>query len=363
MNYKEGRIGRQETAAAAGIACAMSGMFAVNTARFYEKGNSGYFSSILSALLSLMAALLIGAVMRKKRIPHLGELYRRAFGPVCVVPVALMSSLLLAYAAAAPLIRMLMILCRYVFIEAPVQRSALYFVACILALGVAGLEVIGRTARLFVMLILGSVLVTFVVAAPAFEAFRLFPLLGNGMPDALWLSVTGISRFFPALLTLLICGEGVHGMENAATGAAVAAGAGGLLTAGSQLCLGMLYPAGMLAGMHAPMYRATMSVHTGGAMLRTDKLLLFIWTMGGLIAGGFYTYAGALLYAKSTGMRDVRPGVTALGALAGTMTLLGMLNLDWLERAAAFLSEFGWACFLLPPLLAVGIVLIRRKEA
>ncbi|MEG1524008.1 MAG: GerAB/ArcD/ProY family transporter [Clostridia bacterium] len=363
MNLREGRIGRQETAAVALIACTICGIFSMNTENFYRQGNSSYISSALSAGLSLLAFFLIAEAMRRKHCRNLAALYRMAYGRILAIPLSFVTLLMLIYSAIMPLDRLLIILCRYVFIETTAQQVMLYMTACVVLLAWMGLEIIARTAKILVGVIVLAFFVAFLIAIPAYEVYRLYPLLGNGLGSTFLLGLTGIARFFPGVLALLICGVGVQGLNSAATGANAGILGGGLLTVGSQLCLGMTYPASLLATMHAPMYRLTMSVKTGSSYLRTDKLLLFFWMMAGLLVGGFYAYTGALLYAGTAYMRDIRPAAAAVGLSIGALTLIGYLQFAWFESIMLFLHVYAWALLLLPPMMAAMIVSIKPEHA
>lgn len=361
MNLRQGRIGKQEAAAMAMIACISCGVFAVDAHTTYAAGDSAYVSSALAAMLSLLMFYLVAEAMRRKHCETLSQLYRLAFGRVLSVPMAFISMLALLYAAAMPLAQLLLIMNHYVYVHAPTPHIALYLLPCLLILAWMGLEIIGRTAKLLVGIILISFLVAYIIAIPAYEPFRLYPLLGNGLAETLRRSATGTVRFFPALLCLLICGRGVHGVENAASGAVAASVGGGLVASVTQLFLGMAYPYYMLADMPAPLYRLTMAVSGAKVYLRADKVLLFFWMLAGMIAGGLFAYAAALLYAGATRIRDIRPAVAAVVSVICAVALMGQLNLPQFIEAADVLINFAWLAALLPPLLASMIAVLKKE--
>lgn len=332
MNLRQGRIGKQESAALGMMASVIGGIFLMNTASFYGRGNSSYLSSVLSAGLALLAFYLVAESMRRTGCEHLAMLYQKAFGRILCLPMGLLTACTVAVSAVVPLTRLMYIMGWYVFMESSAAEVALYFLPPILFLAWRGLETIGRTAKLYLPSVVLSVVVALIVASPAYEAFRLYPLLGNGLRHTLELAVIGVSRFFPALLALLICGKGMQGLDNVAVSANVATIGGAVLTGGSQLFLGMTYSYQALSKMHSPMYQLTMSVRTGSAYLRTDKVLLFMWTIGGLIAGGFFAYAAALMYASACKMRDIRPAAAMFAILIGSLTVMGHLELPAFER-------------------------------
>ncbi len=345
------------------IACISCGIFLMDAHVAYDSGDSAYVSSALAAMVSLLLFYLVAEAMRRKRCENLSQLYRLAFGRVLSVPMAFISVLVLLYTAAMPLAQLLLIMNHYVYVHAQASDIALYLLPCLFILAWMGLEIIGRTAKIFAGVILISFLIAYIIAIPAYESFRLYPLLGTGLPEILHVSAIGTVRFFPALLCLLICGRGVHGVQNAASGAAVAAVGGGLVAGTTQFFLGMAYPNYMLAHMPAPLYRLTMAVSGARVYLRADKVLVFFWMLAGMIAGGLFAYAAALLYAGVTRMRDIRPAVAAMVSVICAATLMEQLNLSWFIDTAAVLMEFAWLAALLPPLLAAMIAVLKKKEA
>lgn len=342
------------------IASVFGALFAVDTGATYATGNSAYLSTLLAAMLSVAVFLLVAYAMKQSGKRHLGELFQYAFGRVAGAAVSCMVSLALVYAGAIPLIRIVLILCRFVFVEVAASSVAAYFLVCIVVLAAAGLETVGRTARLFFIITFLSILLAFLIASPDFDAFHLYPLLGNGLHAALWQGLRATERFLPALCALLALGVGVQGVDVAASEGKKAVLFSGVFASCAQLCLGMTYCYDELAQMHSPMYRITMTVRMGASSLRSDKLLLFIWTMGGIISGAFYTYAAALLFSKSCGIGDIRPPAVTLGILSGVLILLGNRNVGWLQDGAAFLWNWLFLFFLAPVLLAVGITLLKR---
>lgn len=363
MNLKQGRIGKQETASIALIACVACGIFSMNTTTVYASGNASYLSSAVAALLSLLLFYVIAEAMRRTRCKNLAQLYRFAFGRLLSIPIAFFTLVMLIYTAAMPLIRHLLIMNQYIYVLDEVHKVALYLVPCVLLLSWMGLEIIGRTAKLFAVLILLSFAVALIIAIPAYKSYRLYPLLGTGLKNTLLFSLTGVGRFFPPLLCLLVCGTGVHGVENAAVGAAAGALGGGLVTAIVQFLLGMTFPYYMLFDMPAPLYRLTMAVPSGSMFLRADKLLLFFWLLSGLITAGYFAYSAALLFTGTARMRDIRPASASVALVVCSVTLMGQLNLKPFLMVIQFLWDKAWLALLLPPMLAVFITLFKKEAA
>lgn len=362
MNLCEGRVGRQEAAAVAGVACVTAGIFAVNTRVSYVAGNAAYVATLFAAAAALGVFCVVAAVMRARGCDSLHALYRFAGGSAGGYVLSLLTALTLLYAAVVPLARMLNILSRYIFVESDTGQIALYFLPVVVVLAYMGLETITRTSRLFVMVILLSILVALVIALPVYESYRLYPLLGGDARLVAAQSLSATVRYLPVLFALLVCGRGVQGVSNVSRAALIAVIAGALVAALVQFCEGMAYSHETLASIPSPLYRLTAAVRSGGAYLRTDKLLLFFWLVGALLSAGFLCYAAALLYTRAAGMRDTRPSAAVFAVLCCALTLLAEMTNERAQRMMEAMSDWVWLPAAAPPLIAAGLALLRRRK-
>lgn len=361
MNLCEGRIGRQEATSLTAFGVAVSGLFYPNAASLYAHGNANYLAApVTLALLMLLFTLVIKA-MARRRAPHLGAFLCDALGGGMGRVAALAVVAYLVVAAAVPLIQFQLAMDRYVFPNSPVLNVCLYFLPPLLGLSFAGLETLGRTARLCLWPLAVALALPLILAIPSYRVNALFPL---ALEEPLFIArggVMGLSRMLAPLLSLLICTRGVFGVQNACRYGRIAIVAGGLFVCVAQLCVGLTYCYLDLRDMVFPFYRMVMTSYPG-VYLRMDKLLLFFWLVTGALCGAFYLYAAALLYCHATGVRDVRPAALSLSACAVTLTALASLDTaSWLRNVAAVIVEYLYLPALLPPVLA-SLVAFCRKE-
>ncbi len=362
MNLCEGRVGRQESAAMVWTACVIAVVFAVNTQESFSGGNASYAATLFAAPLALGLFCLTAAAMRARGCDTLQTLYRYAFGPAFGFIVSLLTIGMLTVMAAIPLAGTLAILCRYIFSDVKAGQIALYFLPVVATLTLMGLETISRTTRLFILVIFLSFLLLILIAIPAYEGFRLYPLLGGSAERLGRQAICATAGFLPALLALLICGRGVQGIQNASRSAAIAVCAAAALAGLIQFCLGMAFSHETLASIHAPIFRLTAAVRTGSAYLRTDKLLLFFWLIAAMLAAAFLSYSAALMYTRSSGMRDVRPAAAVFGIVACALSLMMETGGKWALQVAVFLQKWAWALLAAPPLLAAGTAMLRGRK-
>ena len=362
MNAREGRVGRQEAAALGILSCIAMGIFAREAHGAQQGGSGRYLACAFGAALALLVYVAVAGGMRAKGVPDLAALYTRAFGRVFGAAASLITALLLCVSAAEPLAGVFAILDGSIFLDAPVENVSFYALACLLFLALMGLETLTRTAKLFLKAVLLAMLVYVVVAAPAFEAFRLYPLLGEGLRGTLSAGLSESGRFLPVLLALLICANGLHGVENASVAAYASILVGGAVAAGVLLCIGLTFDEGMLAAVDAPVYRAMMAARTGSAYARADKLLVFFWAIAVLLCGGFFAYAAALLHMRAFRMRDVRPAAAAYAAAVAALMLLVRLGSDAAARLIEAAERFAFLPLTLLPLTAALIASLKRGE-
>ncbi|HWR22988.1 MAG TPA: GerAB/ArcD/ProY family transporter [Feifaniaceae bacterium] len=360
MKLRQGRIGRQETLAAAAVAVAVSGIFTTDNASLYGEGNSAYVSTPIAAALALLAFLLVAGAMQKGGHETLWELLKHGLGGIAGRIAAFFYAGLLVFCAAALLSRFSLMLGRFVYPDASEWQVLLYPLAAAFALAWLGLEGIGRMSRLFAWVMLISILGALALAAYNYEPYRLAPILGDGFEHMAFMAVRNVALYFPGMLSLLILARGVHGVRaarRAGYGAGIAAGVLGSLC---QICLGMTYTYQDLALMHSPMYRLTMSFRSGGYYQRLDLLLLMGWVISGMLAAGYYLYAAALLFAEAFSLEDIRPAVLTAAAAAGAASMLMHVDNMLFRAVGSYISLYGWIYALVPVLLASLISVLRN---
>ncbi len=361
MNLREGRIGAQEAIAAAAIAVSVSGIFVTDNNMLYGQGNAAYICAAFSAGLALLLFLYACRGMERTKSATLHGLFCYAAGPVFAWMLSLLLFCVLVLSSADGLSRFVLMLNRFAFPAASHWQILYYLAPVTLLMSYFGLESLGRTARLLCWVFLLSLVIALLMAIPSYETYRLFPIPGAPPGAIITLSLTGISRFLPGLLALLIVARGVHGPKNARRTGVIAGAIGGGLSAASQVCLGMTYSYKDLREMHSPLYRLTMRIRSGGSFPRLDQLLLFGWTIAGIMASAFYQYAAALLWCEMFDVHDVRPAVLGTGGITFGLCLLSHMNLVWFQQMQDFLYRWGFLLIALP--VVIGTYCAIRKSA
>ena len=360
MNDRQGRIGRQEAAAAAGMALGTGSIFVTDAALFYGRGNAGVLGVMVAFALSVVLFCMTAFAMKKAGQDTLFGLFRCGLGPVWSRAAALVLVVAAAVTAGLILGRFVYMLNTYVFESAAPWQLLLYLSPAAAALGLWGMETLGRTARLLLLPVAAGLVVTLLLGLDTYAGFRLYP---QAQPARLVLSgLENAAVMLPGLLGLLIAGGGVHGPQNARYAGLAALFAGSGLSLACQLCLGMTFQSDALSALYTPLYRLTQLSRSGGYFPRLDQLLLFFWVLGGLVAVGYLQYTGGLLWCHAFDQKDVRPAVVMAAALGTGTCLLSLRGLAALDAIGTMFSRYGWLVMAALLLLTDVLALLKSKR-
>ena len=355
MNLRLGSIGKQESAAAAGLGALVSGIFSVNVGDAFAEGNLCYAATAAGALLGLLLLRLLWGAMDRFGAEDLSELLQEGFGPILgsILALPLIGGLLLS--AVLPLFRLTLAMERYIFVEADYVPIMLYLLPVLLLMVLPGMECLGRMAKLLWAFGAAALAMTLLLASPAFDFSHLFPLFSPGFGAFLEQAAWALFRFLPPGLALLTAGRACQGPGNAMAGVRRGLLLGGGGAALLHFGLGLTFFGPDMASLTAPVYCMTMAARQERLGLRLDMLVLFLWVMTGLVAAAFYTYAAALLICRTGGVEDVRPvGALLVLGLMGTVLLFNF-DSGAVLSVVRLIYRQGHLLLLVP----MGLLLVR----
>lgn len=361
MNHRVGRFGRQEAVSLTALSGVINGFFAVDNAAAFQHGNVQYLTSLLGAVFAWLLLEWTVYSMRRVGARTLHELLSALLGSVGASVASVVLLVALCLAAALPLLQLLIALSQFIFVDAEYVNILLYFLLPILLLVFFGMETLARMSRLFFPIVLIGTLFALLTGFPAYRTFRLYPL-AFAPKTVLGQTLSATFRFVPSVLLLLIGADALQGLQNVRFCGRMGLGMAGGLVVLTKLCLGLSYAYSDLRGMSAPLYRLILEVRTEDPALRADRLIMFLWVMGGIVAAASYLYAASLLFVRSYRVGDVRP----IGAILSCMTILAVLSVFCsMEETVSLLKgiyRYGWTLAVNPLVLVNLIGLFRRKE-
>lgn len=366
MNLKQGRIGFFEGMSLAALSVFTGGVFAIDSKTAYADGNLTYISIPLAAVLSLCVVLIVSAAAERNGCGDLFALMRISLGKTGGAIAALLLAASFVIASSKPLAEFAEVLHRLVYDGVSYGAIFAFMIPAAAFIAWKGFESAGRLALVFSGLILASVIIAAVSAAPQFDTGRLFPFPGTKPADFLKASLSQMLFTLPPLTALAVNARGLGGMgrmrKNAATGALSGAAAIGL----TQLALALIYPAAVLSGLLMPLYRINFLSLSRSYALRLDKLFIMVWLSGCLISTAYLTYSAGYLLTEAFGGRDATPfTLTSLLAAALFSSVDFRTDLETAEILSKITENCGFLLALVPLFAASAIGLFgkRREKA
>jgi hypothetical protein len=355
MNLRIGRFGRQETAAMVLIATFFGSCFGTDNRMLYEHGNASYLVQILASIQALLLFEAVVWALRLRGGLDLSALIGKSrFKAVFAVPLILA----LVLAAMQPLEYFLIAITQYVFTDAKQVTVCLYLLPCLLLLTALGAETLMRTSRLFLPLLLLSIVGALLLGIGQYRSDRLFPIPLKEPMRIFTLSGTVQFSVIPPLMALLCVGEGTQDRLAMRSAGRIGAIGGGLLASGAFFALAQSFTYVRLKNMPTPFYDMLVAVRTVNPTLRIDRAVLFLWLIGAILTAAFYLYAACVLLCKTFGVHDIRPAAFCVSAITVTLMLVLYYDTNATETIRQAISGYGWILFSAP----VPILLLKKRR-
>lgn len=362
MRLRQGSIGAAECVALTFSSLCVNGIFSVDRALAYNEGNSTYIFIPAAILISLVPVILAARAMKKSGACSLGELFVSSFGkaaPLIMLPLAFS----LIFCAAEPMIGFVRVLHVLVYDGADYMAILFFVIPVTVYMALKGLECMGRAALISAGIFLIFLAAAVISAAPSFEAYRLFPVMGEGALGTAGLSLSSTLYALGPYSALLINCRGVRGPENASSYACRAALVSAPVCAAAHLALALVFPAGMLSKLELPLFRLGFLSLFQSYALRLDKLLIMAWLGTCMLQSAYCVYSAGILFADVFDQKDHRPPVLVfcLVFCSALMTGLGLGGIDTQSLRSA-VSRFGALAAAVPVLACAAAGFAKQKR-
>lgn len=311
MKLSEGRIGNAEGISVLGIALTANGIFVLDIAEDYRFGNTTYISFPAAIVLGFLVFLLLWSAMRLAGKGTLVEFLDHAVGKTGASFVLALLIGLLVFDAYCVLSRFVTMVHTLVYGNDTVFTILTLIVGTAAWIAFLGFECIGRLAKCFALLLLLLLLGELLIPIKSYETYRLFPLPADALMNVASGAVRGGFAVVPPLVLLLCFGNGLQGLKSIKRIGTIAVPVSILLTGAAQLCIGMVFSADELQKTFIPLYELNVKMVEESYFFRLDKVALFLWLAGALIAAAYETYGAANLFCRRFSRHDVRPAVAA----------------------------------------------------
>ncbi len=362
MRIREGKTGRQESAALIGISVYTAMIFTLSSPESYGGGNSTYLWLPAAMAIAFALVLFVMYVMEKSGVTTLDILLKTAFGKIPGGIMGAIIILLFLFSVFELLTDFVNLIHSFVFYDQPYWNIILWITATVGLLGFLGLEPVSRTARLMLPAFVVILALWLLLPIDSFDKSNLYPLPGNTFMEMGGLIWENIPSAYIPIIAVLTVTNGMHGMKFARNACGIGVICAILAAAATQLCLGLTYGYKDLAEMPYPLYRLDMMMPQEGYFFRMDKIALFFWLAMGLISAAYYVFAASMMWCRCYGPKDTRPGVLALCViLACSVQIQAEGHYEEFAKVIKIINQWAWAGILLPVAASViQLVKIRR---
>lgn len=362
MNLCQGRIGKQEGASLAGIALVSSAVFVLDIGETYRYGNGTYIAFPGAIFLAFMLFLLLAEATRISGKKDLIELVDYTVGKFAGnLFVALMCVLLLVNAYCL-LSRFSTMVHALIYMKTTPFPVLLWIVPVVVYIAFHGFECVARMAKCFGLLLGVALLLELLIPMRGYEVYRLFPLPTEHFDTIAADAFSGMFATGPALLALLGMARGLQGVQSTKSAGTIGALISIALVALTQLAIGLTYTSTELKNIFVPLYRLNLKLVQESYFFRLDKLALFAWLIGAIIASAYYLYGGASLFCRRWSRYDIRPAVIALGViLLCVLAAERAWQYDMVQTAFSFVQRYG-SWMLVVPFSAIAVIALIKTH-
>jgi spore germination protein KB len=356
----EGHLGRREAIALLSLTI-LANIFLSLPQRLAKDGkNAAWLVLVIAAVLALIGLLFILALSRRFPGRTIVEAGEEAVGPFLGALAALGYFLFFTTSLILFLRQFSETIITAFLPRTPFSVVTGLFLIVTVYACYTGLEALSRTAGLFLVFILGSLLLITILLIPSMTAtYNLLPFWGSGAVEVVRAGALRTSLFGEILLLGLIAPL-VRNRDAAGIGIASLALAAGMMIFLEIFYL-LIYPIPAATKIAFPLYSEARLVFIGRFVQRVDAIFVFFWIISGLIKLSAHLYASTAILARVLKLPVFRPLVFPLGILIYAITFTVPSFPDAVALDSGLLRTFGWIpAFLLPVLIYLAAVL-RRK--
>jgi len=224
-----------------------------------------------------------------------------------------------------------------------------------------GVESIARVSKLFIYLILFSVVGVLVLMIKDLNLSYIFPILGYGLgktvPNGLlrssaYAEVSVIAVFAPCL-------QNFKDIRKAGFISLIISGTVLTVTILWQL---LLFPYFSSEELVAPFFAMARFIRYGTFFSRIDPILLLMWSISTVIAVSFLFYASVSVFCKMFRLTDKRPVILPMLIVCYTLAMLPPDFITIINGIVQAARNYNWIVFYGLPLIALVTAAVRNKK-
>lgn len=248
--------------------------------------------------------------------------------------------------------------------ETPLQFTHILFLLVVIAGAYLGVEVIGRSAEIFMPWLILLLLFMMISTSPQMSMDNLKPFFGNGVLPVLKTANIMIGTPFLEMVTLLMIFPYVKESKKTAHGWLLGTLiGGGVLLIINLLCLLVLGPD--LTGLNAyPTYKVGEKINIAGFLEGLEIVIAIIWMITIFFKLIVLYYASVVGIAQFLKLNDHRPLLLPLGMGTVVLSIIAYPDVAYFESfvGEVWMSYAFTHGFILPLILWIGLMIKNKKS-
>lgn len=358
---KEGKFGTHEAVCLVTITITAKIFFTSPGILMNILGTATWYMTLLSAATAAVGFTFIYLLLKRFPGKNIVEAFEASLGRFFGFFFSFLLVLLFMLNASAIVREFIEVLKVYVLPLTPISFLTGIFVAVVTVVSFLGLETIARYAKLSSYILLASFITVLILASQKYEAFRMFPIFGHGLAKTIQHGIARSSFYGEVLIVAAVAGS-LQGIEYVKKAGYLSLALSGILVSSALLAFTLTFPYYTGAEITAPMYQLTAMIDYGRFFQRLEPIFLFTWFISSFVSVTAIFYTSASLYCKIFRIQDMRPTIFPLAIILFT---IAMMPSDITTVAKGYIHksrEYGWIILYIPPLIALIIAIIRKKE-
>ncbi|EGD49581.1 spore germination protein [Ruminiclostridium papyrosolvens DSM 2782] len=359
---KEGKFGVSEAVWLVTITISAKVFYTSSAVLATLVGTTGWYTTLISAAIAALGFTFIYLLL--KRFPNKGlvEIFDITLGRFAGFIFSGILAFMMMMIATVRMREFAEVLKVYVLPLTPPS-----FILGIFVIGVAvacslGLEALARCAKLTAYIMIFAFFAILILGWQNYDVHRLFPIWGYGVDKTFFNGVVRNSAYGEVIIIAVFAGS-LQGTKYIKKVGYISIAMSAVLISISILAYTLTFPYYVASEVTAPMYEMATLIDYGRFLQRLEPIFLFIWNISSFISvtAVFYTFTS--IYSKMFRIQDRKAIVMPSAIILFFCSMIQKDMVSVIYGSVEALREYGGIFLFIPPIIALIVAKIRKKEA
>lgn len=245
--------------------------------------------------------------------------------------------------------------------ESPISFVYVFFLACLIAGAIAGINAVARLNGFFVPIIASGFLIILFLVFPYYNFNNLLPIMGDGFNS---IFITGASRvsIYTGVLILFFLKPFLKDYRDFNKVGYITLGFATVFLTLSSFVYLLVFQYPITNEGFLPIYLMANLVKFGRFFERIEAIFVFIWAMAAfLYLSTLFTFV-CYLFKKTFKLTNYKPLIAAITILVFNVSLLPPNLVTSVEIETIYIRNLGWIIGFAFPLLILFIAMFFKKK-